>query len=297
MKRINHSLTPEQRALIYGYFKGGAHSYQETADAFPSLQLSKGGIWKAINSIDFRIQNHEDPFHDKSRTGRPREFPEQSKEILIETLKSGRKINNAQQEIQNQTGLLFSDTTLSNYAKEAGLVFQKPKIIKKVLSSENKAERLNYCNMIKTLDRMKIIWVDESAFPLQRMTGNGTWMSKSSPITKIEKPYNPFLHLWGAICYSGKSPLKFLKGKETWNGDTLIETYNGQFFEFQKNFFPDDKYYFVQDNAKPHVAGKFKEYIETRIPIIIKYPPYSPDLNPIEKIWGNLKNKVKLYNQ
>ena len=53
------------------------------------------------------------------------------------------------------------------------------------------------------------------------------------------------------------------------------------------------KFFFIQDNARPHKYGDCKEFLESNYePNLITMPPYSPDLNPIEKIWGIMKNKV-----
>ena len=44
-------------------------------------------------------------------------------------------------------------------------------------------------------------------------------------------------------------------------------------------------YEFIQDNATIHTAGKVKQwFIDMRIAQVEGWPPYSPDLNPIEYI-------------
>ncbi|KJV76149.1 transposase [Orientia tsutsugamushi] len=43
------------------------------------------------------------------------------------------------------------------------------------------------------------------------------------------------------------------------------------------------------DNAAFHKSNKTKELIEPVGCIVIFLTPYSPDLNPIEKFWANIK--------
>ncbi|KJV75971.1 transposase [Orientia tsutsugamushi] len=45
----------------------------------------------------------------------------------------------------------------------------------------------------------------------------------------------------------------------------------------------------VMDNAAFHKSNKTKELIEPVGCIVMFLPPYSPDLNPIEKFWANIK--------
>jgi len=46
----------------------------------------------------------------------------------------------------------------------------------------------------------------------------------------------------------------------------------------------------VFDNATFHRTEKIKKLIESVGCKVIFLPPYLPDLNPIEKVWANLKN-------
>lgn len=50
----------------------------------------------------------------------------------------------------------------------------------------------------------------------------------------------------------------------------------------------------VLDNASPHKSHKVKEFVEknkNRLKLLY-LPPYSPDLNPIERVWKNLRYYV-----
>lgn len=49
----------------------------------------------------------------------------------------------------------------------------------------------------------------------------------------------------------------------------------------------------VMDNASFHKSPQVKTAIENAGCRLIYLPPYSPDLNPIEKFWGNMKRWIK----
>lgn len=49
----------------------------------------------------------------------------------------------------------------------------------------------------------------------------------------------------------------------------------------------------IMDNASWHRGDDIKDLIESTGATLRKLPPYSPDLNPIEKAWANLKAAIK----
>ncbi len=49
----------------------------------------------------------------------------------------------------------------------------------------------------------------------------------------------------------------------------------------------------IMDNATFHKSEQTRILIDNAECQLCFLPPYSPDLNPIEKFWANLKNKIK----
>jgi transposase len=54
----------------------------------------------------------------------------------------------------------------------------------------------------------------------------------------------------------------------------------------------DDDAVFMQDNAPIHTAKIVKEWFKEQGIDVMPWPPYSPDLNPIEHSWPWLKGGV-----
>ena len=51
----------------------------------------------------------------------------------------------------------------------------------------------------------------------------------------------------------------------------------------------------MQDGAPGHSARYTKQELEERGIRIIYWPPYSPDLNPIKKVWDWMKDHIDIY--
>lgn len=51
----------------------------------------------------------------------------------------------------------------------------------------------------------------------------------------------------------------------------------------------------IMDNASFHKSAKTKELIESAGCKLLYLPPYSPELNPIEKTWANIKSKIRSF--
>ena len=50
---------------------------------------------------------------------------------------------------------------------------------------------------------------------------------------------------------------------------------------------------YLIDNASWHKTKKVREYCEENNISLLFLPPYSPEYNPIERVWGFIKSKVK----
>ena len=61
---------------------------------------------------------------------------------------------------------------------------------------------------------------------------------------------------------------------------------------FQNKHYYEGFFFFIQDNAKPHKYGACEKFLKEYLPMPIEHQAKSPDLNPIEKIWGFLKMQV-----
>ena len=101
--------------------------------------------------------------------------------------------------------------------------------------------------------------------------------------------------VWGAIGVGFKSDLTFIEG--TLNANDYIELLKTNGI-FQKcNDIIGSSFIFQQDGAPCHTASVTLDWlrIQAKVKLLFGWPPESPDLSPIEIIWGAIKCKISHY--
>ena len=96
--------------------------------------------------------------------------------------------------------------------------------------------------------------------------------------------------VWGAISVHGPSRLHIVEG--TMNGAKYISMLNSRLLPQIRNWFEQESCIFQQDSAPCHTAKAVYAWFKTNKIKVLKWPGNSPDMNPIESMWNQLKDEI-----
>lgn len=98
--------------------------------------------------------------------------------------------------------------------------------------------------------------------------------------------------LWACFCYSGRTGLIPLDGDpESRRGGVTSWAIRALYDAFLPEFVGQEGI-LIHNNARVHTAKIIRIIFQDRNIKVMKWPPYFPDLNPIENLWAVMKKEI-----
>ncbi|UYV68465.1 SEC24B [Cordylochernes scorpioides] len=138
----------------------------------------------------------------------------------------------------------------------------------------------------------RVVFSDESRFCLSSDSRRvRVWRrrgERSNPAAIVERPTvrQRGIMVWGAIAYDSRSPLLLIQGTMTAQRyvDDVLRPVTLPYLQGVPNAL------YQQDNARPHTARISQQALQDVQ--MLPWPPYSPDLSPIEHVWDIIGRRL-----
>lgn len=193
--------------------------------------------------------------------------------------------------IHNQFGVRYSAAGINALLKRMGFVYKKPVLTPCKANLEKQQEFVaQYKELKENLKSEDQIYFMDGVHPQHNTIAGYGWIKKGK--TKHLKTNNgrKRTNINGALNLATKE-LIYVEDERI-NSQTMIKLLL-LILKTQKQ----GNIYIVLDNARYYHSIIVKEFLKEHPRIILKFlPPYSPNLNIIERLWKILKNKV-VYNK
>jgi transposase len=235
----------------------------------------------------------------KESPGRPSKLTDAQKRELAKLIEEGPKkagfIGNGwrspmvQELIHERFGVVYSVFYIAELLKNMGFSYQKAKFVSDHLNEKKRAQWLaETWPKIMALAKEKNVYLlfgDEASFP-QWGTLSYTWARKGQPPTIETSGKRKGYKVFGLIDYfTGRF---FCKCQEERLNSAAYMAYLEQVLAKTRKHV-----IIVQDGARYHTSAATRAFFakhQDRL-TVFELPSYSPDYNPIEKLWKKVKQK------
>jgi len=238
-----------------------------------------------------------------SRIGRPRITDEQTDTgiavaALIDRFTSPRQIKRK---------LILDDVsqaTVRRRLNEAGLFGRVARQLR-IYTVNERNNRKSFAHQYKdwTADQWKkVLFSDEKCFYGKGFCGR-TWVQRPpgqalNPDYVQHKIAHPVkVNVWGCFCAAGVGYCYIFN--ETMDAPLMkhaLETHMLPSARLHFSTDPPEQWYLLHDNDKKFKSRLVTQWLHNNGISLIDFPPYSPDLNPIENLWAVMQRRVDTHS-
>lgn len=247
----------------------------------------------------WKQRSHTDSLQRKFGSGRKRKLNSKKEKKLEKIFDNNRSKGSKRLKgvIKNELDIAMTPRTVRNYRNRMGWVPVHPRTIP-FLTMSHKKERMTFAEIYSEYAFKNVIFTDETKIDIFRNTAIVFKKNDEQRPTKEQSSSNISAMVWGGISWNGKTKLAFAQdyyenSKSRMNSAIYLEILRNRLLPFIDKKYSPGPWMLLQDNAPIHKSKLVSNFLQEKNIQTINFPPKSPDCNPIEKIWNELKRMVE----
>ena len=257
-------------------------------DLAKALRLSRATVSSYLDDFNSRQKTKNDP-----RGGLDPKLTDVQSQALSKHLNETTylKVKFIRAYVQREFAIIFSRSGMTAWLQSHGFVFKRPKKVPGKLDPQQQEKFIDEYEKLKaSLKPGEEIYFVDAAHPEYQSQAVCGWIKKGVQKTLQTTGKQVRLHLAGALCLEGMKT--FIREYKSVDAEAIID-----FFRNLEVFSKAPKIHVILDNAKSNKNKKLDEFLAKNSRLELHYlPPYSPNLNPIERLW-KIMRETKLYNR
>lgn len=166
-------------------------------------------------------------------------------------------------------------------------VYKYTKTVPSKINLEKQEQfKIFYENLVRNLPKNQVLLFGDSVHPQHNTSPSKVWVKKGEE--KVIKSNTGRNRINISGLYDAKNVDLTYVESETVNSETFIKLLSKAEHKYSK----ESRIHIILDNSKVHYSNLVKAYLKEHPKIhLIFIPPYSPNLNLIERLWKFLRKK------